>query len=138
MIREMLVDEATIMGLGDGGAHVCTVCDAGSPTFLLTHWARDRKRGPGCRWISGAQADAPDRARLWAEGSRRAGGGYKADINVIDFERLRLLKPEVVYVRPPAESADAARRRAIGTRSSPGARRCATTSIRGAAGKLLR
>jgi N-acyl-D-aspartate/D-glutamate deacylase len=101
VIREMLVDEATIMGLGDGGAHVCTVCDAGSPTFLLGHWARDRKRGPGLPLEFLVRKQTRDCAVAYGLGDRGVlAAGYKADINVIDFERLRCLKPEVVYDLP--------------------------------------
>ncbi len=101
VIREMLVDEATIMGLGDGGAHVCTVCDAGSPTFLLAHWARDRKRGPGLPLEFLVRKQTRDCALAYGLGDRGVlAPGYKADINVIDFERLRFLKPEVVYDLP--------------------------------------
>src|SRR5436190_926329 len=46
-IREMLVDPGTLLGLGDGGAHVAMIVDASAPTYMLTHWGRDRKRGPG-------------------------------------------------------------------------------------------
>jgi len=97
VIREMLVDEATIVGLGDGGAHVCIVCDASSPTFLLSHWARDRKRGPGLPLEFLVRKQTRDSA--FAYGLRARGGlaeVYKADINIIDFDRLRVLLPEVV------------------------------------------
>jgi N-acyl-D-aspartate/D-glutamate deacylase len=101
VIREMLVDDATIMGLGDGGAHVCTVCDAGSPTFLLTHWARDRKRGPGLPLEFLIRKQTRDCAVGYGFNDRGVlAPGYKADINVIDFERLRSLVPEVVYDLP--------------------------------------
>jgi N-acyl-D-aspartate/D-glutamate deacylase len=46
-IREMLADPGTLLGLGDGGAHVAMIVDASVPTYMLTHWGRDRKRGPG-------------------------------------------------------------------------------------------
>jgi len=101
VIREMLVDEATIVGLGDGGAHVCIVCDASSPTFLLSHWARDRKRGPGLPLEFLVRKQTRDSA--FAYGLRDRGvlaEGYKADINIIDFDRLRVLLPEVVYDLP--------------------------------------
>jgi N-acyl-D-aspartate/D-glutamate deacylase len=101
VIREMLVDDATIMGLGDGGAHVCTVCDAGSPTYLLTHWARDRKRGPGLPLEFLIRKQTRDCAVSYGLNDRGVlAPGYKADINVIDFERLRSLVPEVVYDLP--------------------------------------
>jgi len=101
VIREMLVDDATIMGLGDGGAHVCTVCDAGSPTFLLAHWARDRRRGPGLALEFLIRKQTRDCALAYGLRDRGVlAPGYKADINVIDFERLGYLKPEVVYDLP--------------------------------------
>ena len=101
VIREMLVDDATIMGLGDGGAHVCTVCDAGSPTFLLTHWARDRKRGERLPLEFLVRKQTRDCALAYGLPDRGVlAAGYKADINVIDFEHLRFLKPEVVYDLP--------------------------------------
>jgi N-acyl-D-aspartate/D-glutamate deacylase len=101
VIREMLVDDATIMGLGDGGAHVCTVCDAGSPTFLLTHWARDRKRGPGLPLEFLVRKQTRDCALAYGLNDRGVlAPGYKADINVLDFERLRSLPPQVVYDLP--------------------------------------
>src|SRR5262249_46812636 len=45
VIREMLMHPRTVLGLSDGGAHCGLICDASMPTFLLTHWARDRRRG---------------------------------------------------------------------------------------------
>jgi N-acyl-D-aspartate/D-glutamate deacylase len=101
VIREMLVNEATIMGLGDGGAHVCTVCDAGSPTFLLTHWARDRRRGERLPLEYLVRKQTRDCALAYGLPDRGLlAAGLKADINVIDFEQLRFLKPEVVYDLP--------------------------------------
>jgi N-acyl-D-aspartate/D-glutamate deacylase len=101
VIREMLVDESTIMGLGDGGAHVCTICDASSPTFLLTHWARDRKRGNRLPLEFLVRKQTRDTAAAYGLMDRGVlAPGFRADINVIDFERLRLRKPEVVYDLP--------------------------------------
>ncbi len=94
VIHEMLTHPAAINGLSDGGAHVRMICDASIPTYLLTHWARDRTRGPrisveeAVRLQTTATADVlglTDRGSI-AEGMR-------ADINVIDFENLRLLAP---------------------------------------------
>ena len=101
VVREMLTDEATVLGVADGGAHVGLICDAGSPTFLLSHWARDRKRGPGLPL--GFLVHKQTRQTALAYGLSDRGllaPGYKADINVIDFERLRLRKPHVVYDLP--------------------------------------
>jgi N-acyl-D-aspartate/D-glutamate deacylase len=101
VIREMLVDEATIMGLGDGGAHVCTICDSSSPTFLLTHWARDRSRGQQLPLEFLVRKQTRDTAAAYGLQDRGVlAPGYRADLDVIDFERLRLCKPEVVYDLP--------------------------------------
>jgi N-acyl-D-aspartate/D-glutamate deacylase len=101
VILEMLADEATIMGLGDGGAHVCTICDASGPTFLLTHWARDRTRGPGLPLEFLVRKQTRDSAFAYGLTDRGIlAPGYKADINVIDFQRLGLGPVEVVYDLP--------------------------------------
>jgi N-acyl-D-aspartate/D-glutamate deacylase len=101
VVREMLVDDATIMGIGDGGAHVCTVCDCSSPTFLLTHWARDRKRGPGLPLEFVVRKQTRDSALAYGLDDRGVlAPGMRADLNVIDFDRLRLTPPEVVYDLP--------------------------------------
>jgi N-acyl-D-amino-acid deacylase len=101
VIREMLLDEATIMGLGDGGAHVCTVCDEGAPTYLLSHWARDRKRGERLPLEFLVKKHTHDSAVGYGLSDRGVLlPGYRADINVIDFERLGLRDAEVVYDLP--------------------------------------
>ncbi|MEL0130128.1 MAG: amidohydrolase family protein [Betaproteobacteria bacterium] len=101
VIQEMLLDENTIMGLGDGGAHVCSVCDEGAPTYLLSHWGRDRSRGDKLpieflvkkhTSVSAMGYGLRDRGLLKP--------GFKADINVIDFDELALLNTEVVYDLP--------------------------------------
>ena len=101
VIQEMLLDENTIMGLGDGGAHVCSVCDEGAPTYLLSHWGRDRSRGDKLpieflvkkhTSVSAMGYGLRDRGLLKP--------GFKADINVIDFDKLALLNTEVVYDLP--------------------------------------
>jgi N-acyl-D-aspartate/D-glutamate deacylase len=99
--REMLTHRDTIPGLGDGGAHCGIICDASVPTFMLTHWARDRRRGERLpiEWVVSAQA----RETAEAVGLRDRGvlkPGYKADVNIIDFDRLALRAPEVVYDLP--------------------------------------
>lgn len=100
-IREMLTDSGTLLGLGDGGAHVAMIVDASMPTYMLTHWARDRARGPGLplefvvKRLTSETADFfgfHDRGRLQP--------GRRADINVIDFAGLRLHSPEVVHDLP--------------------------------------
>ena len=100
-IREMLVDPATVMGIADGGAHVCTVCDASSPTFLLTHWARDRKRGERLPLEFVVRKHTRDTAAAYGLNDRGVlAPGMRADVNVIDFDRLGIEKHEVVYDLP--------------------------------------
>jgi N-acyl-D-aspartate/D-glutamate deacylase len=94
-VREMLIDEHTIPGLSDGGAHVGTICDASFVTTLLQYWARDRDHGRlGLPFVVRRQA----RETATAVGLLDRGllaPGYKADINVIDMETLTLHRPEV-------------------------------------------
>ncbi len=100
-IREMLTDPATLLGLGDGGAHVAQIVDASMPSYMLTHWARDRRRGPGLplefivKRLTSETADFfgfVDRGRL--QPSKRA------DVNVIDHQRLQLHPPEIAHDLP--------------------------------------
>ena len=101
VVREMLLDDATIMGLGDGGAHVCTVCDEGAPTYLLSHWARDRKRGERLPLEFLVKKHTLDSAMGYGLSDRGLlAPGYRADINIVDFDRLRLREAEVVYDLP--------------------------------------
>jgi N-acyl-D-aspartate/D-glutamate deacylase len=98
---ELLAHPYAVPGLGDGGAHVGIICDASFPTTLLTYWTRDRERGPRFElpWIVNRQC----RATAAAVGLLDRGliaPGYKADINVIDMDRLRLEPPTVAYDLP--------------------------------------
>jgi len=100
-IREMLLHPQTVIGLSDGGAHCGIICDAGTPTFLLTHWARDRRRGERLPLEHLVHRQTRHTAEFY--GFRDRGllaPGMKADANVIDFERLRLGLPEIVYDLP--------------------------------------
>ncbi len=92
VVREMLTHPLALVGLGDGGAHVGTVCDASMPTYLLTHWARDRKNGIPLERV--VQMQAHDNARfigLTDRGTIEV--GMRADLNVVDLARLTLLRP---------------------------------------------
>jgi N-acyl-D-aspartate/D-glutamate deacylase len=92
VVREMLVHPRALVGLGDGGAHVGTVCDASMPTYLLTHWARDRANGIALERV--VQMQARDTARfigLTDRGTIEV--GMRADLNVVDLARLALLRP---------------------------------------------
>jgi N-acyl-D-aspartate/D-glutamate deacylase len=100
VVGEMLGHPLTLAGLSDGGAHVGTVCDASFPTFMLTHWARDRARGrlPLERVV---KMLAHDTARYMGFDDRgTVAVGQKGDLNVIDFDRLRLTRPSLVADLP--------------------------------------
>ena len=100
-VAEMLADPHTICGIGDAGAHVGTICDAAYPTFLLTHWARDRTRGRrfGLEFLVNKQTRRTALAFGLADRGLLA-PGYKADINIVDFEALGLTRPRVVHDLP--------------------------------------
>jgi N-acyl-D-aspartate/D-glutamate deacylase len=98
---EMMEHPGSVLGLGDGGAHCGTICDGSLPTFMLTHWARDRRRGRrlALPWIVKALArDTAVTVGLHDRGL--VARGYKADLNVVDLDRLRLHAPEVAYDLP--------------------------------------
>jgi N-acyl-D-aspartate/D-glutamate deacylase len=99
--REMLQDPRSVPGLSDGGAHCGIICDASFPTYLLTHWTRDRKRGEklSIPFVVAAQS----RKTALSVGLTDRGllaPGYKADVNVIDYDRLHLHPPKVHYDLP--------------------------------------
>ena len=94
-VGEMLAHPNTVIGLGDGGAHLGTICDASFPTTLLTLWVRDRDRG---------RLDLPFAVQRHTSATARTVGlldrgvlapGYRADVNVIDFEHLSARRPAV-------------------------------------------
>jgi N-acyl-D-aspartate/D-glutamate deacylase len=99
--REMLAHPNTIIGLGDGGAHYGMICDASYPTSLLEKWVRDEKGerkvelAQAIRTLSSATAEA-----MGLNDRGRVAVGYKADLNVIDLDRLRLHVPRVVRDLP--------------------------------------
>jgi N-acyl-D-aspartate/D-glutamate deacylase len=99
--REMLCDPRAVPGLSDGGAHCGIICDASFPTYLLTHWTRDRSRGErlSIPFVVAAQS----RKSALSVGLADRGviaPGYKADVNVIDYDRLHLHPPKVHYDLP--------------------------------------
>lgn len=97
----MMRNPNTLFGLSDGGAHVGAICDVSVPTYMLTHWCRDRTRGERLDLPFVVKSQTKDTAE--AIGLRDRGvvaPGYKADVNVIDFERLRLKPPHMVYDLP--------------------------------------
>ena len=88
-VREMLTDPATVMGVADGGAHVGIICDASQPTFLLSYWGRDRSRGQLPLELLVRKHAADTAASYGLDDRGTLEPGKKADINVIDFERLQ-------------------------------------------------
>ncbi len=99
VVREMMTHPLALAGLSDAGAHVGTVCDASMPTFLLTHWARDRDSGLPLERVVAMQAR--DTARFIGLGDRGTiEPGMRADLNVVDRERLALARPTVARDLP--------------------------------------
>jgi len=98
---EMMRHPGAVLGLGDGGAHCGTICDGSYPTFMLTHWVRDRRRGerlPLPLVVKLLSADTAKTVGLLDRGV--VAPGYKADLNIIDLDRLLLHAPEVVRDLP--------------------------------------
>ena len=90
-----------LFGLSDGGAHCGVIADAGMPTFILTHWARDRTKGHQFPLEFLVRKLSSDTARAYGMHDRgELKPGLLADINVIDFDRLRLYRPEAVHDLP--------------------------------------
>jgi N-acyl-D-aspartate/D-glutamate deacylase len=102
-IRPQLLNPSTILSLSDGGAHCGVICDASMPTYLLTHWVRDRSRGERIPLEFAVKRQTQDTARLYGLHDRGTlAPGMKADVNLIDFAKLRLHPPEMVFDLPAA------------------------------------
>ena len=100
-IYEMMHHPRAVLGLGDGGAHCALICDASIPTFMLTHWVRDRKRGERVSIEFAVQRMSRDTARLFGMHDRGTlEAGMKADLNLIDMDALQLESPEAVADLP--------------------------------------
>ena len=100
-IHEMMTHPRATASGSDGGAHVGTVCDASAGTFMLTHWARDRSRGPRIPLEEVIRKQTSETARLYGLRDRgMIAPGKKADLNVIDFDSLRLLAPYMAFDLP--------------------------------------
>ncbi len=97
---EMMQSPHTLIGLGDGGAHVGLISDGSYPTYLLAHWGRDRKSGKlDVSWL--VKRHTQDNANAVGLGDRGVVAvGKKADLNVIDFDRLRVEAPVMKWDLP--------------------------------------
>ena len=99
-VLDMMKHPHTVVGLGDGGAHYGVICDASYPTFMLTYWTRDRQ-GERMSLASAVRALAHEPARTLGLNDRGLiKTGYKADLNVIDYDRLALHAPEIKFDLP--------------------------------------
>lgn len=99
--RKNMEHPNVLFGLSDGGAHCGVIADAGMPTFILTHWARDRSKGDRFPIEFLVRKLSSDTAKAYGLRDRgQLKPGFLADINVIDFDKLRLYRPEAVYDLP--------------------------------------
>ena len=100
-LHTQLQHPRTMMSLADGGAHCGYICDVSMPTYMLTHWARDRKRGPTLPLELMVQRQTRDTASIYGLQDRGLlQPGYLADVNIIDFDRLRIPPPYVAFDLP--------------------------------------
>jgi N-acyl-D-aspartate/D-glutamate deacylase len=101
VVREMLDHPLSVLSLSDGGAHCGFIADASTPSFMLSHWVRDRDRGPRMRLETVVQRMTSDTAQVYGLSDRgTVKPGMKADLNLIDFDNLELLAPEMLFDLP--------------------------------------
>ena len=101
VLHAHLSDPETLVSLGDGGAHCAFICDASMPTYLLTHWGRDRVRGPRLPVPDLIRRLTSQPADLYGLADRgRIAPSLRADLNVIDFDNLSLAMPYAVHDLP--------------------------------------
>lgn len=99
-VGEILSHPDVVLGLGDGGAHVGTICDASYSTFALTHWARDRQRGRKTVADMVHRMTQATAQLIGLDDRGELAVGKRADINVIDLDRLSLGAPQVCHDLP--------------------------------------
>jgi N-acyl-D-amino-acid deacylase len=98
-MKEMLQHPKSALGLSDGGAHCGVICDASAPTYMLSHWARDRANGLPLEFV--VKKMTRDTAHLYGLEDRGVlAPGFKADLNLVDHEHLNLRLPEMVHDLP--------------------------------------
>jgi N-acyl-D-aspartate/D-glutamate deacylase len=99
--KQLLEHPNVLFGLSDGGAHCGVIADAGMPTFIMTHWGRDRTKGDKLELefiVKSLTSDTAEAFGMFDRGTLRE--GMIADINIIDFEALRLHRPEAIFDLP--------------------------------------
>lgn len=99
-VGDLIRRDDVVLGLGDGGAHYGMICDSSYPTYLLTHWARDRSSGRLSVQAAIRELTSIPARVAGLEDRGCIAPGYKADLNVIDHANLRLHKPVVTYDLP--------------------------------------
>jgi N-acyl-D-aspartate/D-glutamate deacylase len=100
-LYDMMSDPVSLQGLGDGGAHCGIICDASMTTYLLSHWVGKRTRGPGLSLEYAVHRLTGDPAGFYGLGDRGVlAPGRRADINLLDLDRLGLHYPERVEDLP--------------------------------------
>jgi N-acyl-D-amino-acid deacylase len=100
-LHDMMSDPVSLQGLGDGGAHCGIVCDASMTTYLMSYWVRDRTRGPRLALETAVHRLTGDPAAFYGLGDRGVlEPGRRADINLIELDRLGLHYPERVEDLP--------------------------------------
>ncbi len=99
--KKLLEHPNVLFGLSDGGAHCGVIADAGMPTFIMTHWGRDRTKGEKMTLEFIVKSLTNDTAEAFGMFDRgRVSEGQIADLNVIDFDALRLHRPEAIFDLP--------------------------------------
>ncbi len=99
--RKNMAHPNVLFGLSDGGAHCGVIADAGMPSFILSHWARDRTKGEQFPLEFLVRKLTSDTARAYGMTDRgELKAGLLADLNVIDFPALRLHRPEAIFDLP--------------------------------------
>ncbi|HUZ43229.1 MAG TPA: amidohydrolase family protein [Acidimicrobiales bacterium] len=100
-IREMISHPRTVLGLSDGGAHCGLICDASMPTYLLTHWVRDRTRGPKLALETAVHLQTGRTASVYGLNDRGViASGKRADFNLVDLDGMRLHAPRMAFDLP--------------------------------------
>jgi N-acyl-D-aspartate/D-glutamate deacylase len=100
--QKMLLEHPNVLfGLSDGGAHCGVIADAGMPTFIMTHWGRDRTKGEKMELEFIVKSLTSETAKAFGMYDRgQLSEGMIADINIIDFDAMRLHRPEAIFDLP--------------------------------------